>query len=222
MFSWFLLFLRPNLATFLFVVETKKLTKKKPRFGALPTLNMPKKSHETAKPPPRPCRSVVKDLEPSSSSVYYKTFNELSQRVKGLKTLSEWRYKIFPDRLVIRKQDEHCLLPELEIIIDESLGFTVKAFGSFLVDDHELYLKYKRTMRNITVSMLVNELETYTLCGGANATEITSKLFHHVVPLNQDLTGDEDSEQFPQKGYWRVKGCVLLMSEQYSVCGAEL
>lgn len=74
-----------------------KLTKKKPRFGALPTLNMPKKSHETAKPPPRPCRSVVKDLEPSSSSVYYKTFNELCQRVKGLKTLSEWSYKIFSE-----------------------------------------------------------------------------------------------------------------------------
>ena len=65
-------------------------------------------------------------------------------------------------------------------------------------------------MRNITVSMLVNELKSYKLCGGVNPTEITSKLFHHVVPLNQDLTGDEDSEQFPHKGYWRVKGCVLL------------
>lgn len=109
-----------------------------------------------------------------------------TQRIERLKSLSEWSYKIFPERVV------------------------VKAFGSFLVEDHELYLKYKRSMRNITVSMLVNELKSYKLCGGVNPTEITSKLFHHVVPLNQDLTGDEDSEQFPHKGYWRVNGCVLL------------
>ena len=41
-----------------------------------------KKSHETAKPPPRSYRSVVKDLPPSLSSVYYKTFSELCQRVE--------------------------------------------------------------------------------------------------------------------------------------------
>ena len=33
-----------------------KMTKKKPRFGALPTLTMPKKSHETEKPVPRPAQ----------------------------------------------------------------------------------------------------------------------------------------------------------------------
>lgn len=218
-FAWFFVILILFLLL-LFVVVSEKQTKKKPRFGALPLLNMPKKSHETAKPPPRSYRSVVKDLPPSSSSVYYKTFSELCQRVEGLKSLSEWSSKIFPERLVIRKQDEHFQLPEVEIIIDDSLGFTVKAFGSFLVEDHELYLKYKRSMHNITVSLLVNELKSYTLCDGVNPTEITSKLFHHVVPLNQDLTGDEDSEQFPHKGYWRVKGCVLLMCEENPVCGA--
>ena len=33
--------------------------KKKPRFGAIPKLNMPKRSHDTVKPTPRPSRSVV-------------------------------------------------------------------------------------------------------------------------------------------------------------------
>ena len=177
-FAWF--FILILFLLLLFVVVSEKQTKKKPRFGALPLLNMPKKSHETAKPPPRSYRSVVKDLLPSSSSVYYKTFSELCQRVEGLKSLSEWSCKIFPERLVIRKQDEHFQLPKVEIIIDNSLGFTVKAFGSFLVEDHDLYLKYKRSMQNITVSLLVNELKSYTLCGGVNPTEITSKLFHHV------------------------------------------
>ena len=194
------------------------MTKKKPRFGALPKLNMPEKSHETTKPTPRPGRSVVKDCEqPSSSSVYYKTFSELCQRVKGLKTINDWNHKLFADRLVLRKHVEHFLLPELEIIIDDSLRFTVKVFGSFLVEDHDLYMRYRRTMRNGTVSVLVKELEAYKLCGGVNASDMTSKLYHHVIPLNQDLVVDEDSQQFPHKGYWRAKGCLLLC-EQDSAC----
>lgn len=151
------------MALFLFTVQSDKMTKKKPRFGALPTLNMPEKSHETTKPAPRPGRSVVKDCEQPSSSVYYKTFNELRQRVKSLRTINEWNHKLFADRLVLRKHVERFLLPELKIIIDESLCFTVKEFGSFLVEDHDLYLRYRRTMRNVTVSVLVKELEAYKL-----------------------------------------------------------
>lgn len=181
---------------------------KKPRFGALPTLNMPEKSHETTKPTPRPGRSVVKDCEqPSSSSVYHKTFSELCQRVKGLKTINDWNHKLFADRFVLRKHVELFLLPEPEIIIDESLCFAVRVFESFLVQDHYLYLRYRRTMRNETVSLLVKELEAYKLCGGVNASEMTGKLYHHVISLNQDLVVDEDSQQFPQEGYWIAKGC---------------
>ncbi|KAL9952997.1 hypothetical protein ACROYT_G040339 [Oculina patagonica] len=36
------------------IFHSKKMTKKKLRFGAIPKLNMPRKSHETAKPEPRP------------------------------------------------------------------------------------------------------------------------------------------------------------------------
>lgn len=120
------------------------MTKKKPRFGALPTLNMPKKSHAMEKPAARPARSVplsdssISACSSRSRSVYYKTFSELCQKMKSLKSLNEWSYKTFSDRLVIRKELEQFLLPKLEICIDNSLGFTVKMFGSFLVDDHEL------------------------------------------------------------------------------------
>lgn len=137
------------------------MTKKKPRFGALPTLNMPKKSHETEKPAPRPARSVhvndssISTCSSRSRSVYYKTFSELCQKMKYLKSLNEWSYKTFTDRLVICKEVEQFLLTKLEICIDNSLGFTVKIFGSFLVDDHELYLKYLRSMQNVTLSILV-------------------------------------------------------------------
>ena len=43
----------------LFTVFFAKMTKKKPRFGALPTLNMPTTSHECEKPTPRQPRHIV-------------------------------------------------------------------------------------------------------------------------------------------------------------------
>ena len=74
-------------------------------------------------------------------------------------------------------------------------------------------------MHNVTVSVLVKKLEAYKLCSGVNASEMTSKLYHHVIPLNQDLVVDEDSQQFPHEGFWRAKGCLLLC-EQDSECVA--
>ena len=49
------------------------MTKKKVKFGALPTENMPKKSHETLKPPPRPAREIVKDIPCSIEKRNYYT-----------------------------------------------------------------------------------------------------------------------------------------------------
>ena len=37
------------------------------------------------------------------------------------------------------------LLPELEIIIEDSLGYTISIFGWLLPEDHKLYLKGPRT-----------------------------------------------------------------------------
>jgi len=54
--------------------HSEKMVKKKPKIGALPTLNMPKRSHDTTKPAARPLRSVVKDnLVTESSNKYYQS-----------------------------------------------------------------------------------------------------------------------------------------------------
>ena len=58
-----------------------KMTKKKARFGALPKLNMPKKSHQSTKPAPRTTRtSVVQETDlPYVNHGYYKSFLNLCQ-----------------------------------------------------------------------------------------------------------------------------------------------
>ena len=110
-----------------------------------------------------------------------------------LKSLEEWNIKQSSDRVVLKKVLEPYLLPELEIVVDDSLGFTVKVFGAYLVEDHPLYLKYLRTMRNVTVSSLQSNIK---VCAGVQdaATELTSKLYHHVVPIEDSLDDGEDNQ----------------------------
>ena len=79
-------------------------------------------------------------------------------------------------------------------------------------------------MQNVTMSNLVKELEGYKLCSGVQTLELTSKIFHHVVPINHDTVieqeekvEEEEQQQFPHKGFWRAKGC-LLIQEQEEAC----
>jgi len=106
------------------------MTKKKPKFGFIPLLNMPEKSHESIQPPPRPGRSVVKDTKEQPAACY-KDFTALCRRVKGLKCLSEWNVKKLSDGVVFKKTVDPFFIPELEIIVDDSLGFTVKVYGCY-------------------------------------------------------------------------------------------
>ena len=165
---------------------------------------------------------MVKDEDECVNHACYESFAELCQRIKNLKTVSNWNSKLLSDRIILKKMAERYLLPELEIIVDSSLAFTVKVFGCYLVDDHPLYLLYRRTMRNVTMSNLVKELEAYSLCVGVSITELTSKLYHHVIPVNQDsMDIDEDSNhRFPHHGYWRAKECSLICKQDNAVCDA--
>lgn len=44
---------------------------------------------------------------------------------------------------------------------------------------------------------------------------MTSKLFHYVIPTSE---GSEKEEQFPHKGHWRVKGCLIVCKKSEEVC----
>lgn len=47
-------------------------------------------------------------------------------------------------------------------------------------------------MQNVTISNLVKELEGYKQCNGVRTLELTSKLFHHVVPINHDTVSEHE------------------------------
>ena len=112
------------------IVHSEKMTKKKLVFGALPKHQKETKSQQSSMPTPRPERSVVKEVtEYFASTAFYRTFQEFSQVVKSLKTPCDWISKFSIDRAVFKKMVEPYLLPELQVIVDDSLGFTVKVYG---------------------------------------------------------------------------------------------
>ena len=91
------------------------MVKKKPKIGALPTLNMPKRSHDTTKPATRPSRTVVTNNPVTENAKkYYQSFNDLCKRVKTLKTLNDWIVQELEDRLVLKKKRSQVMLPEIE------------------------------------------------------------------------------------------------------------
>ena len=78
-------------------------------------------------------------------------------------------------------------------------------------------------MKNVTLSNLFKELESYQLCKGVQTLNPNpNKLFHHIVPINHDSVSDEEEEeeeqQFPNKGFWRAKGCLLIIQGQEVTC----
>ena len=129
--------------------------------------NMPKRSHETEKPTRRPL-SIVKEntVESTCARKYYKGFSDLCKRVKSLKTLGEWTLQELEDRIVLKKNKESLQIPELELIIDDSLGYTILVYGWLLPEDHDLYSKNLRSINNVTVSDLVKDMEHYLVCPG--------------------------------------------------------
>lgn len=68
----------------------------------------------------------MKDVvEIPASTSFYSTLQEFSQRAKNLKTISDWMSKFSVDKAVFKKMTEPYMLPQLEIIVDDGLGFTV-------------------------------------------------------------------------------------------------
>ena len=193
------------------------MTKKKPRIGVLPKLNMPKKSHANAKPLPRPSRTIVREIE-KKSTLLYKNFLDFCKRVRGLKSIKDWNVKYLSDRIIFKKVADPYLLPELEVIVDDSLGFTVKSYACYLPEDHPVYAEHRRTIRDTAIGKLLKQLEGYFLCDGVDVVDMTSQLFHHIIPIDGNSLVDDQKQQFAHKSYWRSQGCWMMCEKEESVC----
>ena len=109
-------------------IKLEKITLKKPKFGAPPTINMPQNSITARQVILRKPSSIVKDYSQDAEKkrAKYKDFGKLFKRVKSLKTFSGYTVNLLKYRIEIKNYKEPILLPQLEVVTDDSLGFTLK------------------------------------------------------------------------------------------------
>ena len=64
------------------------------------------------------------------------------------------------DRILIQFFTKPITLPQFEIIVDDSLGFTFSIYAWFLPETHLLYYNYRRSIRNVNIIELVTKINS--------------------------------------------------------------
>ncbi|XP_028408225.1 uncharacterized protein LOC114530809 [Dendronephthya gigantea] len=118
------------------------------------------------------------------------------KHVSKLKELRDWNVATLDDRITMQKMHSPYLLPEYEIVVDDSLGFTLSVlFHWLLPENHEIYKKYYRSVKQVSVKQLTGEIMDYTLCTGVtNEMQKCDDVKHHVIPKSYDPLWDEGNE----------------------------
>ena len=175
----------------------------------MPTINLPIKSHEKITTT-EPRRVLTYDRElppPKEIKLYYKNLKDLQQKTSNLK-FNGWRIDVNEKKIAYKFFMSPYLLPKYEIVIDENFGFNIIVFGWLLPDDHIIYKKYFRSMKNITVSELMKSLSPFKFCCGIDKSEeVSSSFMHHIIPVEFNL---ENEGNLSNKQFLRSKSCFVL------------
>ncbi|XP_065068883.1 uncharacterized protein LOC135694124 [Rhopilema esculentum] len=190
-------------------IETYDSTSRKTlKPGSIPTLQMPIKSHTTEKVPRRELKRI--NLESTSKKCFvYDSFKSLLARVKGLK-LEGWNLECKEDRVILQKQEPDCFIPKFELCVDDSLGYYIQVYGWLLPEDHPLYTVNHRSMRHITLSNLVADIDGYRICTGLSIKIASQHTVNHVVPRKFDPLSIEQDIQYRSSEYCRSINCLLV------------
>ena len=167
---------------FLVSVANKTMTKKAVIPEAIPTLEMPKKSHAT-ETVSRPCRSVVKEIVLQNHTCYV-NLSDVVRRIENLKSLSAWKTNVSETNIISNKfsTEYNSKIPEFTVAIDDGLGYTIKVYDWYIPEDHSIYSIYHRSMKNVIVSNLVHTLVSYFKCPGITYITNDTNIYCHVIP----------------------------------------
>ena len=188
------------------------------KLGALPTKNMPRKSHETPKPPAR--RPLVRaDLPPSSSSSTasspsYKDFAHFEKAVKPLK-LNGWTVTKNDDNIHFKSFEPSYASPAVEVIVNHDLGYNVLAFGWALPIDSPIYSTHGRSMKNITIGAFLSHVKTFTICSGITRQDNLSYIsaaVEHPVPHQVNTSSLLGGGLAKMSKFYRAQDCSILVN----------
>ena len=120
---------------------------------------------------------------------------------------------------VIKKEDKNTTFPEVEVTIDDSLGFSISVYGWPLPSTHQIYKDNFRSVWYTTVSLLLNQISSYKICervSNDNGSCLKHTILKKNIPFTcggSDTDSDDDSMQNPFidcKEYKRDPYCQVL------------
>ena len=124
-------FVRASWLTTFFYLLISVSKRKTLDFGALPTLNLPKKSHppqSESRTPRRELKRVIEEGPIPSRTPTYQSLDELSKRVKKL-TIKEWNVEYGTSEITLTKKTVEFTFPEIQVKVDDGLGFSISVYG---------------------------------------------------------------------------------------------
>ena len=181
---------------------------------------MPIKSHSKQQTTPR--RTIRETTSPQNltkKTYVYESFDELCRRIIVLK-LTGWLAVVKDDRVLLTKEDPDSMVPKFEVVIDDSLAFSVSVYNWLLPPDHPLCVVNKRSMRHISVSSLIRDLDKYKVCNGLSRVLESQYTVNHVIPKRIDpFLVQEDASLFQRFEICPSLDCeVIYPSTQCDHC----
>ena len=165
--------------------------------------------------------NFFQQISPQPTPPAYKSFNEFQQRILLLNLGQEWSVSNNESFSSVVCYSVDHIIPKFEIYVESSLVFTIRVFGWLLNNDHEIYVKYERCFSNVTLSNLVKDLCSYTLCCGSNLPDEQSTMYvqKHVIPCKfsfLDFIKSSCKNRFFQTEYYRSIQCQMLVVDNQS------
>lgn len=82
---------------------------------------------------------------------------------------------------------------------------------------NDIYNKHVRSLNNVSVSDIVKEMDSCSLCAGVGSpcsgSQLSSIPVHHVIPMQVDPLTMENHQMFPHRDYWRSNECLLMCKD---------
>ncbi|CAB3994687.1 Transposable element P transposase [Paramuricea clavata] len=162
--------------------------------GAVPTENLPLKSHET-KPSTRWVLERQQEAGPSTSASppvaveKKETFEEFCSNVKGV-TLDPWSITACTnDEMRIELQDSKYSISKFVLIIDSCLHFSLHVYNWLLPDDHKMYSSRRRRMNSAEIAELLLSLHNgeFKICKGLRQNEYLNSIAKDVDTSHQSF-----------------------------------
>lgn len=184
--------------------------------GTIPSLFLPTKKHDKPTSEPRLYKERTLLSTSTKPHRYYKSLAEVKDRIINLKLQDQWEFNVTENEIIFKKNVNEFKVAYFQIIIDSGLGYTLIHLEWFLPEDHILYKEYHRSMHNITVSTLIQKIESYQICNGVKTNEIIGELKYHVSPTLLSHEGESESPLIPfnSKITIRQQKCEIFIENE--------